>query len=269
MQLSGIFIYPVKSLRGIALDVANVEPRGLQYDRRWMIVDNRGHFFTQRAFPEMVLLTTEITPEYLVIRHVTKNLAPLQIALQPAENATAQRVQIWDDMCKALTVSEVANEWLSEALDTRCQLVYMPDDCLRPTDPDFSKPDDIVSFADGFPILIIGQASLDDLNTRLQNPVPMNRFRPNLVFTGGAPYEEDAWKHFTIGDLHFRAVKPCARCVLTTVNQETAERGAEPLKTLSKYRLKNKNILFGMNVCRDMDAAKDVFVKRGDAIRVL
>jgi len=267
MQLTGIFVYPVKSLRGISLSAAKVEKRGLQYDRRWMLTDENGNFFTQRAFPQMALLTTEITEDSLIIRHATKAFEPLQISLEPADGLKESVVQIWKDTCKSLIVSKLANEWLSEALETRCQLVYMPDDSVRPTNPNYSQPDDMVSFADGYPILIIGQASLDDLNTRLKNPVPMNRFRPNLVFTGGAPYEEDTWNDFQIGDLHFRAVKTCERCVITTVHQETGTiQSAEPLKTLSTYRMKGKNILFGMNVCWDVNGIIEPMVKLGESV---
>lgn len=266
MKITGIFIYPVKSLRGIALQSAKVEARGLQYDRRWMIVDENGMFFTQREYPEMALLNTEITSEHLVIRHATKPVEPLKVLLQtPAESETIQ-VQVWDDTCPALIVSLEADKWLSEALQTPCRLVYMPDYSRRPTDPTYSQPNDIVSFADGYPILILGEASLADLNERLQDPVPMNRFRPNLVFSGGTPHEEDTWKNFQIGNLHFRGNKPCGRCAITTINQETGERGSEPLKTLSTYRLAGKKILFGMNVCWDANVVLEPMVKIGDEI---
>lgn len=266
MQISGIFVYPVKSLGGIALHSAKVEARGLQYDRRWMIVDPNGMFLTQREYPEMTLLIPTIETDYLVIRHLTKPFAPLTIPLKTSLEAEPIQVQVFDDICTALVVNREADVWLSEALQTPCRLVYMPDHSRRPTDPAYSQSGDIVSFADGFPILIVGEASLEDLNQRLQTPVPMNRFRPNLVFSGGLRYEEDTWKNFKIGKLHFRGVKTCGRCAITTINQDTAERGSEPLKTLASYRLSGKRILFGMNVCWDVDEILEPMVKIGDEI---
>jgi len=266
MQISGIFIYPIKSLRGIALDSAKVEKRGLQYDRRWMIVDQQGLFISQREIPEMALLSTEITQSQLIIQHIKKSFDPLSIPLKPAADAEPITVQVWNDTCRALVVSAAADQWLSQVLQTPCRLVYMPDDSFRHTDIQYSQPTDIVSFADGYPILIIGEASLADLNQRLKTPVPMNRFRPNLVFSGGAPYEEDTWNVFKINQLSFRGTKPCGRCVMTTINQETAERGSEPLKTLSSYRLDGKKILFGMNVCWDEEAVAQSIITMGDKI---
>ncbi len=268
MQITQINIYPVKSLRGISLNAAKVEARGLQYDRRWMIVDPQGQFISQREVPEMTLLTTEITVDSLVISHATRSLPVLSVPLQPLKFAEPLVVKIWDDTCQALAVSAQADAWLSEMLQTPCRLVYMPDDSLRPTDPQYSQATDIVSFADGYPILIIGEASLEDLNQRLETPLPMNRFRPNLVFSGGAPYEEDTWKTFQIGNLSFRGVKPCGRCAITTINQENAERGSEPLKTLASYRLDGKRILFGMNVCWNVIASEETILKIGDTIMV-
>ncbi|MFN7117548.1 MAG: MOSC domain-containing protein [Saprospiraceae bacterium] len=269
MQITQINIYPVKSLRGITLHSTIVEPRGLQYDRRWMLVDEQGLFLTQREFPEMALLVTEINDHHLVIKHSYKSYEPLLIPLKATAPAERVRVQVWNDHCHALAVSPFADQWLSEVLQTPCRLVYMPDDSVRPTDPLYSQPSDMVSFADGFPILIIGEASLEDLNQRLKIPVPMNRFRPNLVFSGGKPYEEDTWKNFQIGNLHFRGTKTCGRCEITTIDQATAERGSEPLKTLASYRLEGKRILFGMNVCWNVEETTNACLSIGDSIKIL
>ncbi len=269
MILSEIFIYPVKSLRGISLTSAKLEPRGLAYDRRWMIVADGGDtFLTQREFPTMALLHTELTDRHLIIRHATKSIEPLSILLDTGNYGEPINVRVWDDVCEALLVSPAADTWLSEALETPCQLVYMPDDSRRSTDPRYSNPDDIVSFADGFPLLLICQASLDDLNRKLPEPIGMIRFRPNLVFTGGEPYAEDNWKQFTIGNQNFRSVKPCARCQLTTVDPETGTFGKEPLRTLSTYRLDGHKILFGMNVIWDARNEAPSFIKIGDPIEV-
>lgn len=248
LTLSQIFIYPIKSLGGIALPKAQVEDRGLQYDRRWMLVDEQGQFMTQRAFAGMALLQVALGAEGLQVSHRShKNLAPLFIPFEPAGLNPVQ-VTVWEDSCLALEVSAEANAWFSRALGRSCRLVYMPDTSRRPVDPDYATPGAITSFSDGFPILLIGQASLEDLNSRLSEPVGMERFRPNLVFTGGQAFEEDDWNYFCIGEHAFQGVKPCRRCVMTTIDQQTAEKGKEPLQTLSTYRQKGNKILFGQNV---------------------
>ncbi len=159
-----------------------------------------------------------------------------------------EAVVIWDDTVTAREVSARHSAWFSERLGMACKLVFFPEENIRPVDPRYKVNNEHVSLADAYPLLIIGQSSLDDLNTRLESPVPMDRFRPNLVFSGGEPFEEDTWREFTVGTNRFVGVKPCARCVLTTVNQETAERGAEPLRTLATYRKRDNKILFGQNL---------------------
>jgi len=252
LTLSQINIYPIKSLGGISVETAIVQPRGLQYDRRWMLVDEAGRFLTQRTFAEMALLQVSLLADGLEVRHKTKDITPFLIPFEPATQHIYQ-VQIWEDICPAVEVSSTANKWFTAALDRFCRLVYMPDTTQRQADLDYAKAGDIVSFADGYPILLIGESSLADLNSRLSHPVPMNRFRPNLVFTGGAPFAEDHWDHFRIGDIAFRGVKPCGRCLVTTIDQATAQKSPEPLRTLASYRTppgKNK-ILFGQNVIPD------------------
>ncbi len=266
MILSQIFIYPVKSLRGIALEQVHLEARGPAFDRRWMVVSPTGEFFTQRECPEMALIHTALTARHLELEHLHKPLGKVQIPLQPPPDSLPQRVQIWDDACLALRVSRDADAWLSEALERPCHLVYMPDDTQRPTDPFYSRPEDIVSFADGFPYLIIGQASLDELNTRLEVPIIMQRFRPNFVFTGGTPFEEDTWSHFSIGNQSFRGVKTCARCQLTMIDPDTAQMGKEPLRTLSQYRRVGHRILFGMNACWDAHHSDAPIIRVGDPV---
>ena len=247
LVLSQIFIYPIKSLGGISVASALVQERGLQYDRRWLLVDEENQFLTQRKFAEMALLQVTLLPDGLQISHKIKNTKPLFVPLVP----TTQHqfwVNIWDDMCLAIEVSAAANKWFSDVFGRFCRLVFMPDTSRRPVDSEFAFKEEIVSFADGFPLIVIGQESLHDLNQRLPEPVPMNRFRPSLVFTGGSPYEEDTWQNFTIGNLPFKGVKPCLRCVVTTINQQTAEKGLEPLRTLSSYRQRGNKVSFGQNV---------------------
>jgi uncharacterized protein len=263
--LSEIFIYPVKSLGAIRLTHAQVEERGLRYDRRWLIIDDNNCFVTQRKYPNMALIEVTMTDMGLQLRHRTRDLSAHIVPFQP-ETFDLLTVTVWDDQIEAVIVNDASNRWLSEALGFSARLVYLPDTSPRLADSNYAPFDANVSFADGFPFLIIGQSSLDDLNTRLSEPVSMIRFRPNLVFEGGIPYDEDQWYEFTIGELAFYGVKPCARCILTTVDPEKGEIvGKEPLKTLSTYRKRNNKIFFGQNVMTNQGGV----LKIGDEIQVV
>ncbi|MEJ5351697.1 MAG: MOSC N-terminal beta barrel domain-containing protein [Melioribacteraceae bacterium] len=253
--LSEIYIYPIKSLGGIKLEKSIVEERGLYLDRRMMLVDNTGKFMTQRTYPKMALLKTNIVDDKLAV-HNTNNKSKIFIELEFIKNQKLIgsfekiNVKIWDDECIAAKVSKEADEFFSDALGIKCSLVIMPPDTKRIVDPDkkYVNEEYLVSFADAYPFLIIGEESLNDLNQRLKENLPMNRFRPNFVFTGGNPYDEDRWKSFKIGEIIFYPVKPCARCVITTINQDTAEKSDEPLKTLATYRTINNKVMFGQNL---------------------
>ena len=246
--LTEINIYPIKSLGGITVRSAKVEKRGLEYDRRWMLVDSQGNFLSQRQHTQMALLQVEITDNGLLVTHKTREIAPLKIPFE-ANDEKSLLVNIWDDVCFAFEVTPEANAWFSEVLGIPCKLVYMPDHAIRHVEPEFARPKDIVSFADAYPFLIIGEESLHDLNEKLAKPVPMDRFRPNLVFSGGEAFDEDTWTEFSIGETTFYPVKPCYRCVVTTIDQQSAEKSAEPLKTLSTYRLgANNKVKFGQNL---------------------
>lgn len=247
--LSEIWIYPVKSLGGISLTEAKVEPRGLQYDRRWMLVDDTGRFVSQREIPAMALLGTAIESPHLTVFWKKNPAEKIRIPLEiPADEMGKLQVQIWDDQCRAQVLPKEINDWFSENLKQSLRLVYMPDTTRRWADGRYAPEGQHVSFADGFPFLLIGQASLDELNSRLAQPLPMNRFRPNFVFTGGSPFEEDTWGQINIGNVKFQCVKPCARCIIPTTDQETGTRSAEPLKTLVTFRQVGHKILFGQNV---------------------
>ena len=260
--LSEIWIYPVKSLGGIRLKSAQVLEKGLQYDRRWMLIDDAGVFMTQRVYPKMALfkVALEVTAKQLMITFHQDQLA---IPFHQTTSITLIS-KIWDDVVEVREVSETCSSWFSERLGLKCKLVSFPEENLRPVDPLYKVNDEQVGLADGYPFLIIGEQSLADLNARLQRPVPMNRFRPNLVFNGGVPYEEDTWKHFTIGRNRFVGVKTCGRCILTTVNQDTGEKGIEPLYTLAQYRKQNNKICFGQNVV----ATDHLEIMEGDEITV-
>ncbi len=245
LQLAEIWIYPIKSLGGIRLKAARVFEKGLEFDRRWMLVDEFGQFMTQRVLAPMALFKVTMDDDFL---HVTFKGHSISIPKFTNSLPVATKAIIWDDTVLTYEVDPLISDWFSSRLGKACRLVVFPEENARPVESNYSVNNDHVSLADGFPFLIIGQASMDDLNNRLSTPIKINRFRPNLVFTSGTPYEEDQWKNFKIGNNRFVGVKPCARCVLTTVNQETGEKGIEPLTTLANYRKKDNKIYFGQNV---------------------
>jgi uncharacterized protein len=261
--LSEINIYPIKSLGGISLPSATVEERGLQYDRRWMLVDAQHRFMTQRKIHKMALIKVNLMENGLQVS--TAGMPDLLVPFVPQTNEMLT-VSVWDDNCQAVVVSRAANEWFSEALQMPCTLVYMPGESIRPVDPRYARDHEFVSFADAYPFLLIGQASLQDLNQRLSEPVPMNRFRPNLVVTTTIPFQEDEWKSIRIGETVFHLVKPCARCVLTTIDQQTGTAGKEPLKTLSSYRTIQNKVLFGQNALWGRVGGQ---VQLGDSIEII
>jgi uncharacterized protein YcbX len=263
LTLSEINIYPVKSLGGISLNSSEVEERGLKYDRRWVLVDESKTFFTQRDFPEMALINVSIENGRIKLQHKLKNVEPLFVPFE-FEHSVKDSVVIWDDTVIGEFYNPQIDEWFSDIIGIKCRLVKMPESTKREVDKNFIK-NKIVSFADGYPFMIIGQASLDDLNSRMEVSLPMNRFRTNFVFTGQKPFEEDNWKKFKIGNVNFEAVKPCARCVITTTDQDTAERFKEPLLTLSKFRNFNNKVMFGMNLVCESTGKVGV----GDKIEIL
>lgn len=245
LKLSEIWIYPVKSLGGIQVKTARVMEKGLQFDRRFMLVNDDGLFMTQRIYPTMALFKLSFEGEEFTIHFQQDKLT---LPALPRVKPEQKKVQVWDDTLFANEVDGEYSQWFSNHLGIKCKLVFFPEENPRPVNPKYKVNNENVSFADAYPFLIIGQSSLDDLNSRLKESLPMNRFRPNLVFTGGEPYEEDHWRNFTIGSNRFVGVKLCDRCVLTTVNQDTAQKGAEPLKTLATYRQRDNKIYFGQNL---------------------
>jgi len=245
ITLSELNFYPVKSLRGVKLQRAPVDRRGIQFDRHWMLVDPEGRFVTQRQTPRMALVGTRLIPGGL--RLCTPGMQDLEVAFNEGEGDPLQ-VQVWGDQCLARSAGNEAAEWLSRFLERPCRLVYLPESSVRAVDPDFASASDQVGFADGFPFMLISEASLEALNGRLDRPVPMERFRPNLVVKGCAPYAEDQWRRIRIGDIGFRVAKPCSRCVIPSIDTRTAEKGLEPLRTLSQYRRRDNKVYFGQNL---------------------
>jgi MOSC domain-containing protein len=245
VRLSSLHVYPIKSAAGFAPREWPVGTLGLQYDRRWMVVRGDGEMLTQRSHPRLGQIHPTVRDTTLRVE--TAGMPPLELPLEPGPSVVFP-VTIWDDHCAGTWAGERAARWFSDVLETDCSLVHIAADAARPVDPDYAPAGHRVGFADGFPFLLISEASLADLNTRLETPLPMNRFRPNLVITGVEPFGEDHIGPFAIGDLRFTPVKPCDRCVVTTTDQSTGERGVEPLRTLATYRRSNGKVLFGQNV---------------------
>ena len=248
LSISQLHIYPIKSLGGIAVDSAVVTDRGLQNDRRFMLIGANGLFLTQRELPAMALLRTTIEANELVVWHKDNIPGKLRLPLVPEYSLSTITVKVWDDYCEGQYVNDEADKWFSDKLNFPCRLLYMPESTKRGVDPVYALNNDITSFTDGYPVLLIGQSSLDDLNSRMEGELPMDRFRPSIVMTGGRPFEEDTMEQFSINEINFYGIKLCARCVVTTTNQETGVTGKEPLKTLAKYRMANNKVYFGQNV---------------------
>jgi uncharacterized protein YcbX len=248
IRLSGLYRYPVKSLAGEFLEQSRLDGFGLERDRRWMLVDREGHFLSQRELPRMALIRPSLTPDGLLLQ--TPQLPDLAVRF-PDEDGERIKVRIWGDLCMAQLADSSTHAWFSDFLGRPCRLVHMPEQTLRPVDPNYALASDRAAFSDGFPLLLISQASLDDLNRRLDEPLPMLRFRPNLVVEGCAAYAEDSWRRIRIGVSTLRVVKPCSRCKITTVDPYTAETGSEPLRTLSGYRRRGNQVFFGQNLLHD------------------
>ncbi|WP_341328459.1 MOSC N-terminal beta barrel domain-containing protein [Methylotuvimicrobium sp. KM2] len=260
--LSGIYIYPVKSLAGIAVDRWPVTEKGLRYDRQWMLVDKKRKFLSQRCLPKMALIRTALSESCLTLS--APGLDNLALPLEATNDETLE-CEIWHDRCLAHEVSKQANRWLSDFLHIDCKLVYQAEETIRPVDPNYARPDDKVYFSDGFPFLILSENTLASLNRAMNLNYPMARFRPNLVLSGCDSYAEDSWRTISIGDINFRLPKPCARCSVPTIDPETAESGPEPLLTLSRIRKWNQKVYFGQNALHDNTGVLHI----GDSVAIL
>jgi len=245
-ELSDIMVYPLKSAREISLKNSFLEQRGLVHDRRWMVVDNFARFISQRTHPEMALLKTEIVDKTL--RLSAPGMSELDLPIFQTEGIS-QMVEIWGDRCEALEADKHSESWISDYLGVKCKFVFMPDSSNRQVDQEYAIGSNKVAFSDGFPLLLISESSLNDLNNRITEEITVKRFRPNLILKNTPPYQEDNWKAIRIGECELQIVKPCSRCVLTTVDPQTGVfSGREPLKTLAKYRKFNGEVLFGQNL---------------------
>ncbi len=244
--LAHINVFPIKSCAPLTLDQAFVESRGLRGDRRWMVVDAEGRFVTARKHSRLVLIRARFDDDALILDAPGMTSLRLTRSLNPEKVVTT----IWRDEVVADIADAEANSWIREYLGFAARFAFMDDACVRPVDPDFAHLGDEVSFADGYPLMVISQTALDDLNARLQSPVPMLRFRPSLVVANTSPHAEDSWRSIRIGDIRFDVVKPCVRCMLTTVDPETGrfDESGEPLRTLISYRRTDKGVTFGQNL---------------------
>lgn len=259
--LASLHCYPIKSLGGFGVNEAQLTDRGLMHDRRWMLVGDKGLFMSQREVGVMACLHTSALVDGFRVTDI-RNGATLNLPWRISEGAHIA-AKVWDDGVESLIGDPSWSTWFSGRLGRSVRLVFMPDAAKRPTDARYAEG--LTSLSDGFPYLIISQASLDDLNARLPEPIPMDRFRPNLVIAGGDAFQEDRWQEISIGDVHFRLVKPCARCLVTTTDQLTGERGKEPLRTLATYRRDGEKVLFGMNA---VGSVKGI-IRVGDEVTVV
>ena len=248
LVLAGIAVYPLKSGAGLDLDAREVEPCGLRGDRRWMVIDADGVCVTARERPQLVRIRAETAGPDLQLRMDGRETLTVRY---PDARSRSARTWIWGQECGALDAGDAAARWMSDALDKPVRLVAMDDRAKRRPDPECTLPEDEVSFADCYPVLVIGRSSLDDLNTRTPAPVSMRRFRPNLVVGGGAPYAEDDWRRIRIGSVEFEGVENCERCELPTVDPDTGipDSRREPMRTLARYRRRTTGGVFlGQNL---------------------
>lgn len=258
-RVTALNLFPVKSCRGLAVTSAAVDGRGFIGDRRFLVVDADGRFLTQRAHPRMALIETALTAGDLIL--ASSGHGSVRVPLQPTTQIPQLKtVAIWRDTVTADDCGDEPAGWLSRMLGLPCRLVRAGAAYARPvaahklpaTLPGTPAPTHEVSFADAFPFMLLSEASLADLNARLATPLPMNRFRPSLVVSGTEAYAEDAWGRFRIGEVVFHGATRCGRCVVTTTDQLTAERAAEPLRTLATYRRDaGGDVMFGRNLVHE------------------
>lgn len=268
--LTAIYRHPVKSCRGLPAQRATVERAGLDGDRRWMLAHPDGTMATARTLPRLVLAVPDPGPDGLMV--TAPGMAPLRVAVpSPDAEPMAVRVHRWDTA--GLRAGAEADAWFSALIGSEVRLVHLDDPDRRRPDPAFSDAGDRVSYADGFPLLLATEESLAQVNAWIsdgpnahEGPLPMTRFRPNVVVSGAAPFAEDGWRRIRIGDARFRVVKGCARCVLTTVDPDTAEKGREPLATLTRHRRFDKGVWFAVNLIPDDPGGE---LRVGDPVEIL
>ena len=249
LSVSQLMSYPVKSLAGVDHQVASIDTIGIFGDRRWMLVDSQGNFLSQRLLPRMCLIQAQLNNSIDLRAGITLSAPEMAaITIQIPSNGPVKQVKVWNDLCDGIDCGDAAAEWLSVFLSHDSRLVFFADNYFRPIDPSYALVGEGVSFADGFPILLCTQASLDELNRRLKERVQMHRFRPNIVLDGCEPFAEDTWQRIQIDDVVFRLVKPCSRCSIPNIDPNTAKSNSEVLRTLGEFRLRQRKIYFGQNL---------------------
>ncbi|MFI8461404.1 MOSC domain-containing protein [Kitasatospora sp. NPDC085464] len=280
MQLTGLHVYPVKSMYRLSPDTAVVHPWGLAGDRRWMLADPTGRFVSQREDAALGQIRPALLPDGSLTLTAPDGSRIEIHAPRVAAGDPLAEVEVWGTRFRAAEAAKEAHQWIAEHLGDY-RLVHLDDPRARPVDPEYGEPGDTVSMADGFPLLLTTTASLDRLNELIaaehpeeDAPLPMERFRPNVVVTGSAPWAEDGWRRIRIGGLTFKVVKPCGRCVITTTDQETGERrGKEPLRTLARHHRLLRKAAFGQNLIpeRPVGVEGDVLgaLSVGDEVEVL
>jgi hypothetical protein len=260
-HLSQLVVYPVKGCRGVPVSSVLPDARGLSGDRRWMVVDASGRFLSQRTEPRLALVRAVPGPVGLVLE--APGMPPL--ALGAEAEGPLRAVEVWDDRGEARDAGAPASDWLSRHLGREAHLVQLDADFERVASAQYA-PGTPLAFNDAYPVLVIGEASLGELNRRLERPLSMDRFRPNLVISGSAPFAEDGWRRIRVGEAVLRLVKPCTRCVATTVDQLSGATGPEPLRTLATFRRWNGGgVIFGQNAVVERPGQ----MRAGDAVEVL
>ena len=246
--ISELAIYPVKSMRQIQLKKSSLQFGGLKHDRRWMVIDTDGVMITQRSKSRLCLIQPELlNPEHdCSLKLTAENMPDINVSVP--DGSVQCKAKVWEDECNAYDAGDEIADWLGQFLELECRLVYFPDNEIRIVDQTYAQANDQTAFSDGFPILLTTQASLDDLNSRMAEDIPMARFRPNVVISGCEAFAEDDWKCLKIGDIALRIVKPCSRCTIPNVDINSAERCKEPIKTLVTYRKRDHEVFFGQNV---------------------
>lgn len=247
--LSKIIIYPVKSLAGISVKHWQVNEKGLRYDRKWMLIDDKNKFLSQRRLPQMALIKTFMVDNTLILS--APKMENIHLSLDESHEGETLITQIWQDQCPARCVSEKLDAWFSGFLKRSCRLVYQPKTVIRSVDPNYATASDKVNFSDGFPFLLLSEASLMALNEVMGLKLTMRRFRPNLVIANCKPYAEDYWRKISIGEIDFRLPKACSRCSIPAIDPITATINKEPLTTLNRLRKWQHKVYFGQNALHD------------------
>ncbi|NND07133.1 MAG: MOSC domain-containing protein [Saprospiraceae bacterium] len=266
--VSDLFIYPIKSLAGISVQAGKVTERGFEYDRRWLLVDSNNSFLTLRKYPSMSLIQPSLQEDGMTISTKAKDQEDLFVPFL-VDQELEEEVTIWNATCLAQVYSDKVNQWFGTVIGTPCKLVFMPDHSWRPVDTTsgFKPKGKFTSFADAYPFMMMSRASLADIDRRTKLHMSFARFRPNIVFQGGIPYQEDEMERFEINGIQFTGLEKCARCNVPNVDPETAQMdpNKETIKTLASYRLENGKVNLGMNLVHEGEGT----IKVGDELKII